>query len=391
MITKKFLVPNPVETSSSSIKIQNFLSRWEFDESSSSHSSIEIKQSSSSHRGVHLVCRESFSLGRLVFSDTAAAAIPIGVHSSNRVCHACHKRPLSKISVPEGCKFAAYCSRECLSSDSEFLDIYGTSLQILWGNKSDIFDSFYLSTRLYHYCKRDIIIYERILRLVSFSTRPENSFTSRLYELPVFSHKRFGVLEIEMLMQIVKYNSQQFQIFKLPGTYLLAIFPYVSRINHSCAPNVVLMHLNSKEGVICRAVAVREITAGEEITMCYLQDACLPQLARREYLENSFHFTCSCERCLEDIKLPVLSHSPNLPSLSFYQMKDIADTISRIEEVSKLYEIYYVVTNTLSSALDEGELDKLAKKCLCCYIVSQIWAAFSFRYAVFRLQLLLVG
>lgn len=83
---------------------------------------------------------------------------------------------------------------------------------------------------------------------------------------------------------------------KLQG---LAIFPTLSRANHSCAPNCRPMPgvVASKEVVF---TALTDIEAGEAITWNYLDDNDLMALDygfRNVNLVNSYRFVCQCARC----------------------------------------------------------------------------------------------
>ena len=73
-----------------------------------------------------------------------------------------------------------------------------------------------------------------------------------------------------------------------------AVFAHVCRVNHACAPNA---HIAWSKSLAKQTVhAVREIAAGEEITVSYAVPgtACA---ARRLHLRNTFGFECDCPLC----------------------------------------------------------------------------------------------
>lgn len=79
------------------------------------------------------------------------------------------------------------------------------------------------------------------------------------------------------------------------------VFPNISRINHSCLPNVVQYwnELLDKEEIR----AVRPIAKGEEITTSYHEFG--PSKQRKEMLKAQFRFDCSCVLCslpLDELK-----------------------------------------------------------------------------------------
>lgn len=72
------------------------------------------------------------------------------------------------------------------------------------------------------------------------------------------------------------------------------IFWTMSRINHSCAPNCVFSAAPNRWGLR----SIRDIAAGEEITISYLgEELLLPTLHRQWLLWRSKCFICRCPRC----------------------------------------------------------------------------------------------
>ncbi|RDW70197.1 hypothetical protein BP5796_08594 [Coleophoma crateriformis] len=74
-----------------------------------------------------------------------------------------------------------------------------------------------------------------------------------------------------------------------------AVFPRISRINHSCIPNAqgnfhdVLGKFNIH--------ATRDIDADEELTLNYLQEHGALRAARQLQLLNDYGFSCDCSAC----------------------------------------------------------------------------------------------
>ena len=61
-------------------------------------------------------------------------------------------------------------------------------------------------------------------------------------------------------------------------------------INHSCDPNTFVYF----EGNQLRVRSIRPISAGEEITICYV-DPTLILTARKAFLQREYFFDCSCK------------------------------------------------------------------------------------------------
>ena len=83
---------------------------------------------------------------------------------------------------------------------------------------------------------------------------------------------------------------------KFSGT---GLFQTVSRLNHSCRPNI---SIEFPSGTFCaEGILVREVLAGEELTISYVNEN-LPVEKRRKKLKDFFGFDCMCEKCLEELQ-----------------------------------------------------------------------------------------
>ncbi|XP_038070799.1 SET and MYND domain-containing protein 5-like [Patiria miniata] len=87
------------------------------------------------------------------------------------------------------------------------------------------------------------------------------------------------------------------------GTFLncegSALYQLQSCCNHSCQPNAEIQ-FNDNNSTLT-AVALRDITEGEEICICYL-DECSRERShhsRQKILRENYLFHCSCVKCLE--------------------------------------------------------------------------------------------
>ena len=79
------------------------------------------------------------------------------------------------------------------------------------------------------------------------------------------------------------------------------LYEIVSRLNHSCVPNVV----KELSGFTAVVKTLRDIEAGEELRISYTDehagavdlDDALTARKRRESLSRKYNFWCQCERC----------------------------------------------------------------------------------------------
>ncbi|KAL8688184.1 MAG: hypothetical protein Q9224_004948 [Gallowayella concinna] len=85
---------------------------------------------------------------------------------------------------------------------------------------------------------------------------------------------------------------------KLEPPYGLSFYPWATRNNHSCTPNVVY-RANSRQQMVM--IADRDISANEELRIPYVDFVEYVTFQdRRRRLKDLFLFDCVCERCLEE-------------------------------------------------------------------------------------------
>lgn len=74
-----------------------------------------------------------------------------------------------------------------------------------------------------------------------------------------------------------------------------AVFPKISRINHSCVPNAQ-GNFHDELGRF-NIHATRDIETGEELTLNYLQELGAAREVRQERLMSGYGFSCECTAC----------------------------------------------------------------------------------------------
>jgi hypothetical protein len=127
----------------------------------------------------------------------------------------------------------------------------------------------------------------------TFQTAIEESIASKLRQLPKDQQREFLSLHNNFpgsfpFSGIVKTNALPLG----PSSPVGGVYVKCCRINHDCLPNA--QHTwNSNKG--CETIhAVRDIAAGEEITIMYSDG---PSHTRRLKLKTSFGFDCACNLC----------------------------------------------------------------------------------------------
>ncbi|KAJ3110349.1 SET and MYND domain-containing protein 3 [Phlyctochytrium bullatum] len=73
---------------------------------------------------------------------------------------------------------------------------------------------------------------------------------------------------------------------------VMGYFPFGALVNHGCDANAT----SEFRGRVQYLVAQRDIDAGEEITIVYV-DRCMQQDLRRQYLRSIYTFDCNCAQC----------------------------------------------------------------------------------------------
>eukprot|EP00927_Polykrikos_kofoidii_P057772 TRINITY_DN51960_c0_g1_i1.p1 TRINITY_DN51960_c0_g1~~TRINITY_DN51960_c0_g1_i1.p1 ORF type:complete len:417 (+),score=60.50 TRINITY_DN51960_c0_g1_i1:59-1252(+) len=86
------------------------------------------------------------------------------------------------------------------------------------------------------------------------------------------------------------------------------VFNDISRINHSCSPNASfdLFDRTADGAIVNRVKAVRNIRAGEEVTISYISARSLSDVAeRRRQTRKFWNFDCDCCRCMAEGEPPL--------------------------------------------------------------------------------------
>uniref|UniRef100_A0A0W0G0Z7 SET domain-containing protein n=1 Tax=Moniliophthora roreri TaxID=221103 RepID=A0A0W0G0Z7_MONRR len=95
-----------------------------------------------------------------------------------------------------------------------------------------------------------------------------------------------------------RFGNNNFSIHSHFNTYAHGIFPLASRLfNHSCTPNAAAKYIITPENSVkMEVIALRPISAGEEICLPYIDPALLQ--TRRTVFQMTYGFTCHCPSCV---------------------------------------------------------------------------------------------
>lgn len=107
--------------------------------------------------------------------------------------------------------------------------------------------------------------------------------------------------------------SEEFVVSKGGICTHYSIYDAISRMNHSCAPNI---HHYIDDKNILNCVAVRPMKRGDQIFMNYLNGFNLEStISRQSYIKEIWNFDCKCDKCSLD------SHVGNDTDLSYQYIK----------------------------------------------------------------------
>ena len=200
----------------------------------------------------------------------------------------------------------------------------------------------------------------------------QEEFFSLHIARPELSSKDRGELR---MMAVYQANAVTIkELDKLKGKYLgTAVFPVISRINHSCKPNCV-WSFNTAQGV-AEVRCVRDVKMGEEILANYVNPLS-SRADRQTVLTAKYNFTCDCEVCRseeEEVKIndrlrrEILGLTNNMediftsnPQKAFKYAKMKLERMDQIaEEVIEILPQTYLDCYELCLALGEKEIAEI--------------------------------
>ena len=247
--------------------------------------------------------------------------MPESLTDRNR-CHKCDKtgkRKKDKLSKCGRCEAITYCSRECQAEDWPRHKNNCVPVMIAEVGKKGLVAA------------KDIKMGEQILIdsvAISMERKPfgdvvtrkfAQSFRDQIQGLPEEKATQFNNLSVNNSITLSERNLKtlrkenclgEMKIFlsnriEIEKEDLDALFYVLSLINHSCSPNVEECPLpreseDQEKVEEYELRAVRDISKGEEITICYSNFATRsPKHTRLSYLKEKFGFNCKCCVCCD--------------------------------------------------------------------------------------------
>jgi len=106
-----------------------------------------------------------------------------------------------------------------------------------------------------------------------------------------------GIAMAEARQLADRMNLEELLQAPWPKVHGIALFSTVSRINHSCMPNVKVVFPDN--GAKLSLFALAPLALGDELSISYI-DQNTDLKSRRDQLVDDYGFVCDCERCLRE-------------------------------------------------------------------------------------------
>ncbi|KAK4367281.1 hypothetical protein RND71_015161 [Anisodus tanguticus] len=275
---------------------------------------IEVRFSESAGRGV-------FATRRIGAGELIHTAKPIVSHPSlsslDKVCYFCFTNLKSSNLLP-------FCSDQCRQHSKIF---YETEKQAAWSafhdycrtqglkypllvkrlacmiisgaatpETLDVLQPATLSSEMILLMEKEYQLLRSTFKDAGF-TDEQIAFLSKQWYINVLARIRINSFRIELALgsyeDILLSAAASVEAEAAVGN---AIYMLPSFYNHDCDPNAHILWI---ESVNAKLKALRDIEAGEELRICYI-DASMDHDARHTILFEGFGFHCKCARCMSN-------------------------------------------------------------------------------------------
>ena len=186
-----------------------------------------------------------------------------------------------------------------VAESSEILGCYGKNtipLGTVILQEDPISSVFDLSSNMMWDLTKKLLISNQHTKIMSLCSIPVKNATLQK-EMAVAFAKENNMLigNVSKTYHIVCRNAYFISNFITFHRRGLALYDCISKFNHSCNPNCVLVFDNNT-GLI---VTIRDIEIGEELTVSYylLASYPIPADERQSLLKKHYDFNCKCQNC----------------------------------------------------------------------------------------------
>lgn len=293
--------------------------------------------------GHHVVAKCDINVGEVIIISDPFATIEC-LSSKDSRCFECGRAQENTFSKCQHCNNVFFCSENCRSSskihrskcDTLFQqnDTYVIRLTTqIMKNAFDIAEksSTFTDTvkdilygeRNHRKCQPPLSVYGEVLNLKGFveddhmmMARRVVECLSGLYEMESVGGMNWKRLLLHIASRhiaTIKTNVFSEEITLRQGICTrYSIHDVLSRLNHSCVPNV---HHYYEDGMTIRGMTARPIKKGEQIFINYLGEMKFGEtISRQRYIKEVWSFDCNCDMCHNNIQANQLDpfHSSKL-------------------------------------------------------------------------------
>ncbi|KAF3441970.1 hypothetical protein FNV43_RR15886 [Rhamnella rubrinervis] len=240
--------------------------------------------------------------------------------SAGRVCYFC----LRKLGITTSCQSqaASFCSEECQKQSKVFHDVeiradwsayddycrsHGLKYPLLvkrfacmvisGGASPDLLDILQpasLSPEVISLMEEDFDLLRSAFTVADIPNE-QVAFLTKQWYIGILARIRVNAFRVEVAGGLYEdLLSSAAASIEAEAALGNAVYMLPSFYNHDCDPNA---HIIWIENVDARLKALRDVDAGEELRICYI-DASMDRDARQTLLSQGFGFQCSCSRCL---------------------------------------------------------------------------------------------
>lgn len=276
--------------------------------------------------GRHITANENIDVGKTVIVDDAFLFGDADGRDNNYTfCDTCAKFERNFIPCPN-CVSVMFCNEECMKNNKTHELVCGATHV-----KHIIVQSILFAVTAFDNNVYDLLEFVKKNLLADKYAKPAVATTDaqlkygcflRLKALPKFGHKEEALTTYQYLLSMEKikklfsskfeqrflqhllvqhimilYTNMMIAHLKPTPTKLSKVPGCVSLLNHSCYPNVYILD----DVMRSIAITIRPVKKGEQLYITYqseMLETMMDAAARQKLLEETFHFTCNCSKCV---------------------------------------------------------------------------------------------
>ncbi|XP_057484749.1 histone-lysine N-methyltransferase ATXR4-like isoform X2 [Actinidia eriantha] len=257
---------------------------------------IRVSLTESAGRGVFAT--RTIGSGELIHTAKPFVSHP-SLSTTTSVCYLCLRKLSNRTSSKAQC--VAFCSEECEEQSKGLkypLLAKRLACMVISGvanaESLDILQPAILSPNMILQMEKEFLLLRSVFK-EAYVTDEQMAFLTKQWYIGVLARIRINAFRIELAGGLYEdLLSSAAASVEAEAAVGNSVYMLPSFYNHDCDPN---SHIVWIENADARVKALRDIEAGEELRICYI-DASMDADARQTVLSEGFGFRCRCLRCL---------------------------------------------------------------------------------------------